>query len=76
MLNPDNFHFHEYNKRELHLFYRETRVFIFKEKEILGEWVWTCKSCLSYVPSHKADNFEKAEKQAKAMVSEFLKRFE
>jgi len=75
MLNPDQLHYLELQDKEIHAFYRETRIFIMKEKLIEGTVYWTCKSCLSYVPSFKQETLEGAKKRIWDMLNEFLARF-
>lgn len=75
MLDEKSFYFRELNSKEFHVFYKETRIFIMKQKVIQGESYWTCKSCLSYVPSMKEETFEKAKERIIRMVHEFLERF-
>jgi len=75
MLDEKNFYFRELNSKEFHVFYKETRVFLMTQKMIQGESYWTCKSCLSYVPSMKEETFEGARERITCMVEEFLERF-
>jgi hypothetical protein len=75
MLDTMSFYSNELNKKEFHVFYRETRVFIMKQKLIKEELYWTCKSCLSYVSSFKEKDFDIAAGKIRTMVEEFVARF-
>ena len=75
MLNPDQFHYLELQEKEIHAFYRETRIFIMKQKLVKKTVCWTCKSCLSYVPSMKEETLEDAKQRIMDMLNEFLARF-
>jgi hypothetical protein len=76
MIIPEYFYYRALNNGEVHVFYKETRIFIMKKK-----WIkdgsgftmdyWTCKSTLSYVPSFKEPDFDKA----KAMIMKELEKF-
>lgn len=75
MLDEKNLYFRELNSKEFHVFYKETRIFIMKQKVIQGVSYWTCKSCLSYVPSMKRETFEEARETITCMLEEFVGRF-
>lgn len=75
MLDPNKFHYLELQEKEIHAFYRGTRIFIMKQKLIEGTIYWTCKSCLSYVPSMKEETEEGAKQRIMDMTNEFIARF-
>ena len=74
-LDPNLFRYVELQEKEIHAFYRSTRIFIMKEKRIGKEPYWTCKSCLSYVPSMKEKTLEAAKQKITEMTNEFIALF-